>query len=692
VIDAASLAWPAERLPEALELLARRSGLAPRALPLAAPRSLPVGPWLERAAEWLGFEAESVEAAYSGVGRMIGGAAPAILDLGGEGHVLLLRGGRRSVTVVGRDLAPRRVPVECLRAAVCAPVERPLLPEIEGLLRSAAIAGRHRDGTRARLLEQRLGHARVGGCWLLRLSPGAPLRSLAASLRLGRRLLSIAALHAAAHVLWLLSWWMLGWSILQDRLDTGWLAAWALARATVIPLQLLVTWRAGGLAVEIGTMLKQRLLLGGLRLEPEAISREGVGQLLGRVIESEAVEQLAASGGLPAMLAILELVAAAAILALGAGGPLLLALLLAWLGLGLALAVRLHRCRADWTDLRLDLAHDLVEKMGGQRTRLAQEPQERRHDGEDEALARYLDRSREADGAAVLFGALLPRGWVVLGVMGLAPAFIGGASRGALAAGVAGVLLAHQALHRLGAGLSEVVGALVSWRRIAPLFRAAEHQEAAAPPGEEGGPRPAALEARGLVYRHPRRSRPVLQGCDLRIDPGDRLLLEGTSGAGKSTLGSLLAGLRAPQSGLLLLAGLDRTTLSSDTWRSRVVLAPQFHENHVLSGPFAFNLLMGRAWPPSPQDVADAEATCRGLGLQPLLDRMPAGLLQMVGETGWQLSHGERSRLYVARALLQRADVVVLDESFGALDPLTLEGVIRFAAERAPALMVIAHR
>lgn len=48
---------------------------------------------------------------------------------------------------------------------------------------------------------------------------------------------------------------------------------------------------------------------------------------------------------------------------------------------------------------------------------------------------------------------------------------------------------------------------------------------------------------------------------------------------------------------------------------------------------------------------------------------MPAGLQQILGETGWQLSHGERSRLFIARALLQGPDVMVLDESFGALDP-----------------------
>jgi ATP-binding cassette subfamily B protein len=79
------------------------------------------------------------------------------------------------------------------------------------------------------------------------------------------------------------------------------------------------------------------------------------------------------------------------------------------------------------------------------------------------------------------------------------------------------------------------------------------------------------------------------------------------------------------------------------------------------------------------------------LGLGDLLDRMPAGMLQMVGETGWQLSHGERSRLFLARALLQGADLVVLDESFAALDPDSLRQSLDCAIRRTPTLLLIAH-
>jgi ABC-type multidrug transport system fused ATPase/permease subunit len=141
----------------------------------------------------------------------------------------------------------------------------------------------------------------------------------------------------------------------------------------------------------------------------------------------------------------------------------------------------------------------------------------------------------------------------------------------------------------------------------------------------------------------------------------------------------------------VLFDGLDRETLGAERWRRRIVIAPQFHENHVLMGTFAFNALLGRGWPPRPSDLEAAEQTCRALGLGDLLDRMPAGMQQVVGETGWQLSQGEKSRLYLARALLQGADVVILDESFGALDPATLRQCLAFVLETAPTLLVIAH-
>src|SRR5206468_564201 len=117
--------------------------------------------------------------------------------------------------------------------------------------------------------------------------------------------------------------------------------------------------------------------------------------------------------------------------------------------------------------------------------------------------------------------------------------------------------------------------------------------------------------------------------------------------------------------------------LAFETWGRRIAAAPQFHENHVLAETFAFNLFMGRRKALEPADFELAKTICSELGLDDVLSRMPAGVLQMVGETGWQLSHGERSRLYIARALLQDAELVILDESFAALDPENLERVLQ---------------
>ncbi|MCG8460231.1 MAG: ATP-binding cassette domain-containing protein, partial [Holophagales bacterium] len=430
------------------------------------------------------------------------------------------------------------------------------------------------------------------------------------------------------------------------------------------------------------------------------VRRAGVGQLLGRVLESHSIEGLASAGGFGAAVAVFELAIAALVLGLGASSPWPVAVLAAWLGVSLWLCARLYRLQAAWTTARFELTHGLVESMVGHRTRLAQEPAHRRHADEDFGLAKYQEAARSMDRVSVWLQAAVPRGWLVLGGAALAPSFVRGPDLGELGLGLGGTLLAYQALQRLACGAGPIVEAALAGRHLAGLLRAgAEVGSVSAAPARSLGRLPnrskragePMLEARGLTFRYAPHGPALLDGVNLRILGGDRILLEGASGGGKSTLAALLGGMRQPAEGLLLLHGLDPATLGPADWRRRVAAPPQFHHNYVLTGTFAFNLLMGRAWPPSQHDLEVAENLCRRLGLGPLLERMPAGLFQMVGETGWQLSHGERSRLFLARALLQRADVVILDESLGSLDPESRSGVLGVVFEEAPALLLIAH-
>jgi ATP-binding cassette, subfamily B, bacterial len=289
--------------------------------------------------------------------------------------------------------------------------------------------------------------------------------------------------------------------------------------------------------------------------------------------------------------------------------------------------------------------------------------------------------------------ALVPRGWLVVGLVGLAPAFVqGNASPARIAIAVGGTLLAYRAWKRLAAGAWQLAGAAVAWQRTSVLFRAATRQELPGALDLAPASTPLGIEARDLVFRYSGRSEQVLRGANLKIARGDRVVLEGPSGGGKSTLLSLLTGVREPDSGRVLIDGFDRQALGAAQWRRRLAAAPQFHENHVLAETFAFNLFLGRPTVLTPTDFEEAAEICAELGLGDLLARMPAGMLQMVGETGWQLSHGERSRLYIARALLQDAGLVVLDESFAALDPENLKRAVECVVHRARSLLVIAHR
>ena len=667
--------------------------------------------WVESAAAWLGLEAEPSALPYEGLERLIGNIGPAVLQVPGNGaprFLFLLPRNRGRVSVLAPDLRTVPLQLEAVRALLCGALEETVAPEVDGLLNDAGIPDARRGVARAALLLERLRTKEVGGCWQLRQSPGATFWSQAKRAGLPRRLGTLLVAHATEYFLLITSWWLIGRAALSGHLDNGWLLAWALILLTLVPFHVFGTWLQGFIAINGGLLFKQRLLFGTLRLKPEEIRHKGVGQFLGQVMESEAVELLAVTAGFQGLTAAVELIAAEIVLTQGVSRALELLFLPLWIGLTLFMAVRYFRRRQRWTELRLSMTNDLTERMVGHRTRLAQEARQKWHEGEDEELERYLELSESTDAAAALLTALAPRGWLVLGTFGLTWAFV--ASEGLnirLAISLGGILLGYRALKRISTGLIMMADAVISWQKVAPLFEAAARRQLQGSPAVALTPVPGnhakddtrdgdngkdpVMEAHDLVFRYQDRGEPVLKGCSLTVRRGEKLLLEGASGGGKSTLASLLVGLRVPQSGLLLLHGLDRQTLGEQGWRQRVVSAPQFHENHVLSETFAFNLLMGRRWPPREEDMREASAICGELGLGPLLNKMPAGMLQMVGETGWQLSHGERSRVYIARALLQGAELVIFDESFAALDPENVRLALDCVLQRASTLLVVAH-
>lgn len=705
--DLQALAWPASQLGQAIEAVARRSGLAPERpqIPVAPGAITSNEPelreWIPAVAQWFGLEAERVTVSYDKLDQAMREAGPTLVLLPGNGEAkfLALLGRKKKVSILAPDLGIATVGERVIRSALLEQAEAQLQPEIVPLIEAAGIPRRRQERARLAILRQRLRNQPIASYWLLRIAPGASFWRQLRQARLPARLLELVGAYGMEYVLWILSWWLIGLGALEGYFDRGWLLAWALLLLTVVPFRLLGSWLQGVVSIGGATLLKRRLIYGALRLAPEEIRHQGAGQFLGQVLESEAVESMALSGGFLTLLATIELAAALVVLGWGTGGTVLRLLLLGWILLATFVAYGYYLRRQFWTADRLKMTHDLIERMLGHRTRMAQESEEHWHDGEDQALEHYLEVSKNVDRSAVWLMAVIPGGWLMVGLIGLVPLVVSSRSSPVtLAIALGGILLGYQALRKLSQGLWNLLDAAISWKQIAPLFHAAARPEAVGLPlfrraedvlaGRNGHK---LVEAHELTFRYQDRGEPVLRKCSLSLGVGDRILLQGPSGGGKSTLASLLVGMRTPQSGSLLLEGLDWQTLGMAGWRRRIVSAPQFHENHVLTETFAFNLLMGRRWPPLESDLSEAQEICRELGLGELIERMPAGLLQMVGETGWQLSHGERGRLYVARALLQGAPIVILDESFAALDPETLRRSLDCVLKRASTLMVIAH-
>jgi ATP-binding cassette, subfamily C, bacterial CydCD len=158
---------------------------------------------------------------------------------------------------------------------------------------------------------------------------------------------------------------------------------------------------------------------------------------------------------------------------------------------------------------------------------------------------------------------------------------------------------------------------------------------------------------------------PAFADLSTSVSRGEWLVIEGPSGSGKSTLLATLLGYLAPVSGTVLVNDLPTQSLDLDSLRSRIAWCPQ--EGHLFDSTLRANLLLARGRDDRPTD-SEMDAVLRAVGLGPLLDSLPLGLETRLGSEGATLSGGQRQRVAVARTLLTRADVVLLDEPTAHLD------------------------
>ncbi|MFB9393897.1 ABC transporter ATP-binding protein [Streptomyces coeruleoprunus] len=475
------------------------------------------------------------------------------------------------------------------------------------------------------------------------------------------------------------------------------------ALVALVLVRSLATWRemdlSHDLAYRVLAELRVRVFDGLARSAPARIAGRRSGDLaaaaLGDVEALEffyahAIAQLAASGvvfgGGTVVLAVVDPWLPAVVLPVAG----LLALVPLLDGRGRAArGTRTRRAAAE-------LSAEVVETVDGLRELLAFGALDRRRERLREHGARLGEAQRAEHaweaGAAAVRDVLVVA--AVVGVVVVAARAPGGpwASGGAWAPAAMALALGVLApVADSSAALGQAGGLRAAAARVGAAVRAA----AGAPPARDPRPVPAGplgVRLRGVRFDYGA-GRTVLDGVDLTVRAGETLALVGASGAGKSTCAHLLARFWDPTGGTVELVGADGTAVdlrdvAEPELRAAVSVvgqdAPLFH------GTLADNLRLAAP------DATDEElrAAARLCGVDRIADALPDGFATAVGERGATLSGGQRSRVALARALLARPRVLVLDESTAHLDTAGDAELSRAlaAASRGRTTVVIAHR
>lgn len=343
------------------------------------------------------------------------------------------------------------------------------------------------------------------------------------------------------------------------------------------------------------------------------------------------------------------------------------------------------------------MAADLERALGGVRTVRASR-------AEDRETARIDDRATSAYTAGVRTAKLasLMSPAVELAVQGslLLVLLVGGmrvaggqASLGDL---VAFLLYATLLVVPLS-GIFEAVGTLYkglgALQRVREALALPVEDDGIAPdPGPaassavNGSPRASALELHDVWFGY--RDQPVLRAVTFTVPHRSHVALVGRSGAGKSTIFTLVERFYDPEHGSIMLDGRHVEELGRAECRNRIALVDQ--NAPVLHGTLRDNLIYA-----APQaSEAEIDGVVDLMNLRELVDRLPRGLASQVGERGGALSGGERQRIAIARALLTRPSLLLLDEPTSNLDAIN-EASLGRAIDRVQqhcALLVIAHR
>ncbi|KEY81370.1 ABC multidrug transporter Mdr4 [Aspergillus fumigatus] len=199
-------------------------------------------------------------------------------------------------------------------------------------------------------------------------------------------------------------------------------------------------------------------------------------------------------------------------------------------------------------------------------------------------------------------------------------------------------------------------------------------------------------QLRDVHFTYPHRpERPVLKGLNIDIKPGQFCALVGPSGSGKSTTFAMLERFYRPNAGAVVIDGVDVTRQVGTEFRDDIALVPQ--QNILFEGTVAFNVALG-ACPGHEPTQEEIEEACRMANIHDVIMTLPQGYQTMCSHDGKQFSGGQRQRLSIARALVRKPRLLLLDESTSALDVESEKRIQEALATLAgrTTVVAIAHR
>ncbi|HWO18440.1 MAG TPA: peptidase domain-containing ABC transporter [Kofleriaceae bacterium] len=487
-------------------------------------------------------------------------------------------------------------------------------------------------------------------------------------------------------------------AVLVDRViprgDHGLLLVVMIGLGGMLVFQIVTALVRTHLLLQLRTNLDTRLTLGFVdylsRLPFDFFQRRSTGDLLMRVNNNATIREVLTANTLSALIdGLFVLLYIGLILAVD---PLLGVVTLALGALQLTVLLGARRRYRDLLVRALDAQARsqsyLVEMIAGMSTLKAAAAESRAVERWSnlyvDELNVSLDRGRTTAVVDAVLGALTSGSPLVILMLGALRVMDSGISLGTMLAVNAiaiGLLAPLASLVNSGLQLQLLASYMDRVEDVLNTSPEQSGQDAARVPRLTGR-----VTLQDVAFRYSERAPLVVRDVSVDIRPGSMVALVGKSGCGKSTLASLIAGLYRPIGGRILFDGHDLARLDLRALRRQIGVV--FQQPYLFAGSIRTNIALTDPTLPLDRVIAAARAAA----IHDDVDAMPMGYDTMIADGGSSLSGGQRQRLAIARALVHRPALLILDEATSSLDAETERAVMHSMAQLRCTRIVLAHR